>query len=198
MKSSKKTKKSPSKKIKSTRPTSAKKTKKESAIEETSQDSKGLVVVKYEVDWDDSYPFLKETCKVNNKLVEVPKYISAQTLDTKYNFEKFLFDVVRSNNLPNFVKNNFKKIRKMIEKEIQYRLKSAEKLNREQGDAFKSFFKDPTYFDYSLHSEYFEHEMEKVFTNYLVAYCSTGMYESRVRIGNRKRKEILEKIQGNG
>lgn len=197
MKNSKKPTKKSAKAGRVSKKSSPKKSKKEVAKPEPMEPA-SLVVVKTSIEWDDSYPFLKESCKVNGRMIDVPRYISASNPDTQAEFEKFLFDVVRSNNLPNFVRNSFKKVRKMLEKEIQYRLKTAEKLNREQGEAFKSFFKDPVYFDYSLHSEYFEHEMEKVFTNYLKAYCATGMYESRVRIGNRKRKEILEKLQSNG
>lgn len=151
-----------------------------------------LQVVKSNIKWDDAYPFVVETIKTKaGDFVDVPKYypIDDPALD------RFLYEVIRSNNLPIFVKNNFKKLRKLLEKEIEHRLKLVEKLSREQSAAFCSFFSDDMYFARSSKNEYYEHELEKVFVDFLKNYCTTGSYDSRVRSAIRRRKEILEKLQ---
>lgn len=149
-------------------------------------------VIKTTIKWDDTYPFILETHKLKTgDTAEVPKYL---TIDDP-TLDKFLYEVVRANNLPAFVKNNFKKLRKLLEKEIEHRLKLVEKLSREQSAAFCNFFSDDLYFARSSKNEYYEHELEKVFVDFLKNYCNTGSYDSRVRSATRKRKEILEKLQ---
>jgi hypothetical protein len=158
------------------------------------------IVTKQVPKWDESYPYLEETFKVNNETFQVAKYFSLLDKGT-VEFEKFLFEVIRVSAMPNFVKNNFKKIKKLIEKEVQHRSKMLEKLSKEQKMAFTSYFQDSDYFSRSSNSEYFEHELDKVYVNYLKAYCETGIYEARARLGNKKRRDILSKhniIETNG
>lgn len=148
-------------------------------------------LIKSLVKWDDAYPYIEETFRSSSLTVEVAKYLSSAER-TPVEFEKFLYEVVRTNNLPPFVKNNFKKLRKLIEKEIQHRDKLVEKLTKEHKTAFVSYFKDDDFFERSDRAEYFDHEMEKVYVNYLKSYCETGIYESHVRLANRKRRDILK------
>lgn len=148
-------------------------------------------IMKSSVMWEDAYPYIEETYKINDQTIQIAKYISAVEKSPS-EYEKFLFDIVRSANIPTFVKNNFKKIKKNIEKEIQHRHKLAEKLTKEQKVAFFSYFRDEDYFGRTHHSEYFEHEVEKVYVDYLKSYFDTGMYESHVRLANKKRREQLK------
>ena len=149
-------------------------------------------VVKTAVKWDDAYPFVLETHKnKTGSTTDVPKYFSSE----ENSFEKFLYEVVRANNVPPFMKNNFKKIRKLLEKEIEHRTKLVEKLSREQSAAICNFFSDNLYFARTTKSEFYEHELEKVYVDYLKNYCGTGSYDARVRIANRKRKDLLQTLQ---
>ena len=157
-------------------------------------------IVKSTIVWEDAYPCIEETYRVNDELVKVEKYISAIERPLA-EYEKFLFEIIRSTNVPTFVKNNFKKIKKNIEKEIQHRSKLAEKMTKEQKVAFFSYFKDEDYFNRTHHNEYFEHEVERVYVDYLKAYFDTGMYESHVRLANKVRREQLKQhgiIASNG
>jgi len=143
------------------------------------------------IHWEEAYPCLKEVYKVRDTNVDFLRFLTTQVSDEAA-FEVFLYSAIRSPTLPTFMKNNFKKIRKLVEKEIQYREKSLETLNKEQAEAFKLFFREPRYFEYYINGEYFEHEMERVYMSYLKAYCTTGMYDSRARITNRKSRLLLE------
>ena len=148
-------------------------------------------IVKSTVVWEEAYPYIQETYRVSDELVQLEKYISAvDRLPAEY--EKFLYEIIRSANIPTFVKNNFKKIKKNIEKEIHHRSKLGEKMTKEQKVAFFSYFKDEDYFNRTHHSEYFEHEVERVYVDYLKAYFDTGIYESHVRLANKKRQELLK------
>jgi hypothetical protein len=151
-----------------------------------------LPLVKIVPKWDEAYPYVEESYKIGGQVVQVPKYYSAADRNP-VEFEKFLHQVVRLSSVPNFIKNNFKKIRKLVEKEIQHREKLLQKLSREQMMAFVSYFWDDKYFDRTDGGEYFEHELEKVYVAYLKGYCETGLYEARVRLGTRKRKDIMLK-----
>lgn len=152
-------------------------------------------IINTTIHWEEAYPCLKETHKIKDKTYEIIRFLTNQITEEKA-FETFLYEAIRSPTLPAFMRNNFKKIRKLIEKEIQYREKSLETLNKEQVEAFKLYFREPKYFEYYMNGEYFEHEMERVYMSYLKAYCSTGMYDSRARITNRKSRDLLNsKIQ---
>lgn len=144
--------------------------------------SKTLIV------WDDAYPCVVEVFKYGKETFETRKYFS----NSNSEIDKFLYDVIRSNCIPSFIKNNFKKIKKFIEKEIHHRDKLFEKLSKEQVSAFQSYFQDEEYFEKDETNEYFHHELEKVYFNYLKSYLDTALYESQVRSLNRKRLVILE------
>ena len=138
--------------------------------------------------WKDAYPFIEETYRVGEETIVVMKYPYLDAPDS----DKFLYQVIRSSALPTFMKNNLKKIRKLLEKEIQHRDKLYEKLSKEQVKSFHTYFQDENFFDKSLEDEYFEHEIEKVFAVYVREYLSTGLYESRARLSNRKRSRTLK------
>jgi hypothetical protein len=175
------------------------KTKRQKSNSTTSLPSK---IIKSEIHWEEAYPCFKDIYKIGTDPIpfEVVRFLSPQEIGEK-EFENFLFTVIRSDNLPSFMKNDFKKIRKAIEKEILAREKTLESLTKEQVDAYKFFFKEPNYFLYDVNNEYFDHEIERVCMLYLKNYCSTGLYDSRVRISNKKSAEALNKrleAQDNG
>ena len=147
------------------------------------------VLLKTNIKWEDAYPCIEEVYKIGKETITVLKYHSTSD-DT---FEEFLFEVIRSNSFPKFIKINFTKLKKLIEKEISHRDKIYLKLSREQVIAFQSYFRDDEYFERDDNSEYFQHELEKVYFNYLKSYLETGIYESRARSHNRKRRQILTK-----
>ena len=151
-----------------------------------------FAIIKRTSKWDEAYPYIEETIKTDREVFTVAKYHSALDVSPP-ELEKFLFDTLRVSTIPNFVKSNFKKIKKLIEKEVQHRNKMHEKLSREQKSAFTSYFHDNEYFTRSMDNEYFEHELAKVYVSYLKTYCETAIYESRVRLGNKKRRDILSK-----
>ena len=142
------------------------------------------------IKWSDAYPYVEETYEFCKETIVVHKFVSSESPD----YEKFIFSVVRSDAIPTFVKKNLKKIRQLIEAEFQHRDKLEDKLSKEQRIAFTSFFNDRDFFDRTSKSDYFEHEIEKVYADYLRAYCTTALYESQVRNENVKRIEILNKM----
>lgn len=146
------------------------------------------VIVKVTIKWEDAYPYLEETYKYGKEVFTATKYLS---MSDEQEVENFLYEIIRSNNYPTFLKNNFKKIKKLIEKEIVHRDKLYERLSKEQIVAFQAYFKDEDYFERDEANEYFKHELEKVYFDYLKAYLETGLYESRARSRNRDRKKIL-------
>lgn len=147
------------------------------------------VLTKTAIKWEDAYPYIEETYKFGKEVYTTTKYLSSAN---KAEMEDFLYKIIRSNNYPVFLKANFKKIKKLVEREISHRDKLYEKLTKEQVIAFQSYFRDDTYFERDDSDEYFQHELEKVYFDYLKAYLETGLYESRARSHNRIRRQFLQ------
>lgn len=166
-----------------------KKSTKKKKTAKKSEAPKVASLLKTSIKWDDAYPCLLETFKFGKETFEVKKYYSSADKD----IDTFLLEAIRTNQLPSFIKINFRKIKKFIEREISHRDKIYEKLDKEQVIAFQSYFKDVNYFDRDDADEYFQYELEKVYLNYLKAYLDTGLYESRARSHNRKRRTTLER-----
>jgi len=138
--------------------------------------------------WKDAYPLIEETYRVDDITVKTERY----SLLESESHESFLYRVIRSESLPIFMKNNLKKIKKFLEKEIQHRDKLYEKLSKEQVISFQTYFEDSNFFDKSYEDEFFNQELEKVYVTYIREYLSTGLYESRARITNRRHRKLLE------
>lgn len=150
------------------------------------------ILLKINIKWEDAYPFLEEIYKFQGEQHILKRYFSFEDP----NVTDFLYAVLRSTCLPTFMKNNLKKIKKYIEKEIEHRDKILEKLEREEVRAFETYFADPQYFernnDENEIQSYYKHEIEKVYANYLKAYLETGLYESRVRSKNKDRMDFCK------
>lgn len=165
----------------------SKRLKKSKKISSTPSENSFRLVEKT-IKWEDAYPCEQETYKVGDTKVEVRKFFSLDDPE----LEDFLFKVIRKGSLPSFIKSNFDKLKKLIEKEIAQRDKLYENLSKEQVYAFQEYFKDQMYFERNCSDEYFSHEIEKVYYNYLRSYLDTGLYSSKVRSLNKKRKTTLK------
>jgi hypothetical protein len=148
------------------------------------------VLIKYNYKWIDIYPYVEEVYRIGTDQVIYKYYPS---IDSPI-FKTLLFETLRSNLLPDFIKKNIQAIDKLIEKEIQHRDKLLEKFTKEQIAAFRSFFHDCQYFDRDQASEYYQNELELIHVEYLYSYCNTPMYESRSRIENQSREQFLGQI----
>ena len=62
------------------------------------------------ITWKDAYPLIEETYRVDDETITTTRYSSSES--SKH--EEFLYQVVRSETLPTFMKTNLKKIKKLL------------------------------------------------------------------------------------
>lgn len=167
-----------------------KKKTKRAAKKDTSTPSTAPRLIASLIKWDNSFPCLEETYKIGTQKITTKRFYSLQSERVNHE-EKFLYDVIRADNLPSFIKANLRKLKKLIEKEISHRDKVYEKISKEQAIAVQSYFQDEDYFMKDVNSEYFSNELEKVYVEYLKAYLDTKFYESMTRSRNLDRRELL-------
>lgn len=142
------------------------------------------------VRWEGAFPYTQEVYKNEDgvSIVAGRYYI----LESK-ELTDFLFQLVRKGNLPIWIKNNFQNIKKLIKNEIKHRKKMGEKLSQEQKWTIAGFFKDENFFDYDENSEFAQLEEEVACVDFFKHTLTTKFYESFVKQGLKKRKEVLGK-----
>lgn len=141
------------------------------------------------VKWDGGTPYVVETYNDGKNKFTIGKYFSKNDLD----FEKFILQLIRDEDIPIWIKNNFQNLRKMLKTEIKERKRKRGKLSQEQRDAFCKFFNDDKYFEYDDEEEFYCFEEQKVFMNFIKSILDTDLYETFCRKGKKKRIEMLEK-----
>ena len=165
------------------------KSKKDKELNLENQETPRLTLKESSLQWEGAYPYTKEIYIYGNETIITGVYYSGE--DSEYN--NFLFKMVRDNACPTWIKNNFQLIKKEIRSEIKHRKKKEEKLSKELKQVVCTFFKDSNFFNYDEDSEFFTFEEDTACVNFLKATFDTKFYETFVKQGQKRRKEIMQK-----